>query len=141
MWVGGGPVLLFGGIVLVVMGLAVLPVLLPWPSKVRWALSAEATNPLIAFTNERHGVHVGPVVLVAVDSRPERLAIEVRPEGASGGRALVGRPSAPGELAALEGWCHTGTTLLLVDEGGGVVLHGPHRSVTGLREAERAETT
>jgi hypothetical protein len=134
-------VLFFGGIVLVVLALAVAPLVLPWPSKVRWALTAEAINPLIAFTNERHGVHIGPVVLVAVDSGPEGLAIAVRPEGGARGRALVGPPSAPGELAALEGWCHTGTTLLLVDEGGGVVLHGPHRSVTGLREAERAETT
>ena len=132
--------LLFGGIVLVVLGLAVAPLLLPWPSKVRWALSAEATNPLIAFANERHGVHVGPVVLVAVRRRPDRLTIEVRPEGSGGGRALVGRPSAPGELAALEGWCHAGTTLLLIEDAGGVALHGPDRAVTGLREVERAQT-
>jgi hypothetical protein len=133
-------VLLFGGIVLVVLGLAVAPLLLPWPSKVRWALTAEATNPLIAFTNERHGVHVGPVVLVAVDSGPDGLAIAVRPEGGAGGRALVGPSSGPGELAALEGWCHTGTTLLLIEEAGGVALHGPDRAVTGLREVERAQT-
>ena len=129
------------GIVGVVLALAVAPLLLPWPSKVEWILTAEAVNPLIAAANERHGVHVGPVVLVAVDNRPERLAIEVRPDGAEAGaahRALVGRPSTPGELAALEGWCHTGTTLLLVDEAGRAVLHGPDRAVTGLREADRA---
>jgi hypothetical protein len=126
------------GIMGVVLALAVAPLLLPWPSRLRWILTAEAVNPLIAATNERHGVHVGPVVLVAVDNRPDRLSIEVRPEGAAAGRALVGRPSAPGELAALEGWCHAGTTLLLVDEAGGAVLHGPDRAVTGLRGADRA---
>ena len=126
------------GIVGVVLALAVAPLLLPWPSKVEWILGAEAVNPLIAAANERHGVHVGPVVLVAVDNRPECLAIEVRPPSGAPSRALVGRPSAPGELAALEGWCHTGTTLLLVDEAHGAVLHGPDRAVTGLREADRA---
>lgn len=129
------------GIVGVVLALAVAPLFLPWTSKVEWILSAESVNPLIAAANERHGVHVGPVVLVAVDNRPECLAIEVRADGAHGPaprRALVGRPSAPGELAALEGWCHTGTTLLLVDEARGAVLHGPDRTVTGLREADRA---
>jgi hypothetical protein len=130
-------VVLTAGIVGVVVVLAVAPLLLPWPSQLRWVLTAEAVNPLIAATNERHGVHVGPVVLVAVDSGPDGLAIEVRPEGAAGERALVGRPSAPGELAALEGWWHTGTTLLLVDEAGGAALLGPDRSVTGLREADR----
>jgi hypothetical protein len=129
------------GIMGAVLALAVAPLLLPWPSRAHWILSAEAVNPLIAATNERQGVHVGPVVLVAVDNRPERLAIEVRPEGAQKGtpkRALVGRSAAPGDLAALEGWCHLGTTLLLVDEAHGAVLHGPDRALTGLREASRA---
>ena len=128
------------GTVGVVLALAVAPLFLPWPSKVGWILSAEAVNPLIAAANERQGVHVGPVVLVAVDNRPERLAISVvADEGAA--RALVGRPAAPGQLAALEGWCHLGTTLLLVDDARGAVLHGPDRAVTGLREAGRATTT
>ncbi|HVM65273.1 MAG TPA: hypothetical protein VMU14_10455 [Acidimicrobiales bacterium] len=129
------------GIVGVVLALAVAPLLLPWPSQLRWVLTAEAVNPLIAASNEWHGVHVGPVVLLAVDSGPGGLAIEVRPEGGAGARALVGRPSAPGELAALEGWCHLGTTLLLVDDPHGAVLHGPDRVVTGLRETHRATTT
>ena len=126
------------GIVGVVLALAVAPLVLPWPTQVEWILTSEAVNPLIAAANERHGVHVGPVVLVAVDNRPERLAIEVRPEGGVP-RALVGPPSGPGQLAALEGWCHTGTPLLLVDDAGGAVLHGPHLAVPGLREADRAE--
>jgi hypothetical protein len=127
------------GVVGVVLALAVAPLLLPWPSQVEWILTAEAVNPLIAATNERHGVHVGPVVLVAVDNGPERLAIEVSPEGGAR-RALVGPRSEPGQLAALEGWCHAGTTLLLVDDGAGAVLHGPGLAVPGLREADRAQT-
>jgi len=127
------------GIVGVVLALAVAPLLLPWRSQVEWILTSEAVNPLIAAANERHGVHVRPVVLVAVDNRPERLAIEVRPDGGAPPRALVGPASGPGQLAALEGWCHTGTTLLLVDEAGGSVLHGPGLVVRGLREADRAQ--
>jgi len=128
------------GIVGVVLALAVAPLLLPWTSRVEWILTAESVNPLIAAANERHGVHVGPVVLVAIDNQPERLSISVVPDQ-GGPRALVGRPAAPGELAALEGWCHLGTTLLLVGDAHGAVLHGPDRAVTGLREADRATTT
>jgi len=132
--------IVIAGIVGVVAALAVAPLFLPWPSKVEWILTAESVNPLIAAANGRHGVQVGPVTLVAVDNRPERLAISVQP-GEGGPRALVGRPAAPGELAALEGWCHLGTMLLLVDDAHGAVLHGPDRAVTGLREADRATTT
>jgi len=123
------------------LGLAVLPVLLPWPSKVRWILAVEAANPLIAVTNARRDLHVSPVVLEAVDNRADRLALVVRDgdSGGDGGRhELVGPPAPPGLQARLEGWCHARTPLLLVGDGHHrVALHGPDATARGLRDAER----
>jgi len=129
------------GILGAAMGLAVLPLLLPWPSKVRWILAVEAANPLIAATNARRDVHVSPVVLVSVDSRADRLCLVVE-DGADGGdghhHVLLGPPAAPGLQARLEGWCHARTPLLLVGDGQHrVALHGPDAAARGLRDAER----
>jgi len=122
-----------------VLGLAVLPVLLPWPSKVRWILAVEAANPLIAATNARRDLHVSPVVLVSVDNGADGLAVVVEDSGDPHHRhELVGPPAAPGLQARLEGWCHARTPLLLVGDGRHqVALHGPDAAARGLRDGER----
>ena len=121
------------------LGLAVLPVLLPWPSKVRWILAVEAANPLIAATNARRDLHVSPVVLVSVDNGADGLAVVVEDGGDPHHRhELVGPPAAPGLQARLEGWCHARTPLLLVGDGRHqVALHGPDAAARGLRDGER----
>lgn len=121
-----------------VLALAVGPLLLPWPWRVRWILAAEAVNPLIAVTNASHDVLVEQVLVLTVGHDREAVKIVVeRDDGGAGHVALVGPPCSVGELAALEGWCCARTPLVLVGEADGAsTLQGPHRAITGLREAD-----
>jgi len=121
-----------------VLALAVGPLLLPWPWRVRWILAAEAVNPLIAVTNASHEVLVEQVLVVGVGRDRATLKIVVERADAGAGRVeLVGPPCSVGELAALEGWCCARTPLVLVGEADGAsTLQGPHRAITGLREAD-----
>lgn len=119
------------------VALAIGPLLLPWPWKLRWIVTAEAVNPLIAVSNAHHHVQLEEVVLVKFADDHATLVVVVEPDrGEPRARTeLVGPPCSIGELAALEGWYTGRTPLLLVEEEGGVAtLQGPHRAITGLHQ-------
>jgi len=124
-----------------VLGLAAGPLVLPWPWKLRWIVTVEAANPIVAAAHLRHDVRLEQVVVIRADQGPAGLVIVVardRSEHPCAGRELVGGPASAGDIAALEGWSHSRTPLLLVEEGHRTAtLEGPHRAITGLREQGR----
>jgi hypothetical protein len=130
--------LLIGALIGGAIVLAAGPLLLPWPWKVRWMVTAETVNPLIAVSNAHHHVQLEEVALVSFTTGPAALELVVEPDGADAGRArttLVGSAPSPGELAALDGWYAGRTPLLLVEDSDGLAtLQGPHRVITGLHE-------
>jgi len=124
-----------------VLGLAAGPLMLPWPWKLRWIITLEVVNPIVAAAHLRHDVRLEQVVLIRADQGPAGLVIVVERDGSErpgAGRELVGGLASVGDIAALEGWSHSRTPLLLVEEGHRTAtLQGPRRAITGLREQDR----
>jgi len=127
-------------LVLGLLALAVGPLVLPWPAKLRWMVTAEAVNPLVAVANARRRRRTEEVVLVSVDEVVDGFVVVVEPDypdGHQARRRLVGTPSSIAKVATLEGWYRNGTPLLLVDWAGLVAtLQGPHAAITGLHDRD-----
>ena len=125
--------------VVVVVGIAALvPLFLPWPQRVRWAVAAQATVHAGIGPAPCAGLDLREVVLVSVQTSGTSLTLGVvevgRPAGAIS--TCGGTPVPTNEVVSmLREWCSLRTPMLLhIAPTGDASLHGPAAAVPDLRQ-------
>jgi hypothetical protein len=116
--------------------LAVVPTRLPWAQRVRWTVFSQATNyggfvPMLCRPND-----LREVALLSVDVHDEQLTMSILENGHPTHHTLTVVGSAPTTevTAMLHEWRALRTPMVFFHDGaGGVSLHGPIASVTGLK--------
>jgi hypothetical protein len=119
--------------VAVLLALAVVPVLLPWPKHLRWLIAVTAIpDPWGLVSTPWPGLQ--EVVVETVTEGPGCLLVWVAGLPPARLRVLTLRGATPDTTAVLDGWAIAGTPLLEVPGlGSGLTLCGPTRSVGGLQ--------
>ena len=109
-----------------------VPLLLPWPARVRYLVNANTIDPLLGF-GPAPRVSMRVVVVDAVDACGGRLEL-VLGDGMTERRSHFEVPGCvPARVAILDGWSALRTPLLLMaDEEGRQHLYGPSGAVTDL---------
>ena len=109
-----------------------VPLLLPWPARVRYLANASTIDPLLGF-GPAPRLSMRVVVVEAVDVCESRLEL-VLADGMTERRSSFEVPRCvPARLAMLDGWSALRTPLLLMaDEEGRQHLYGPNGAVTDL---------
>jgi hypothetical protein len=123
--------------VLIVVALAVLPLKLSWPQRVRWTVASQSfghmgPGPLVYLP-----LDLREAVLVSVETHSSELHLGVREDQHPACHTMIfvaaTEPTAEVE-SMLREWCALRTPMLLhIDRAGVASLHGPAAAVEDLR--------
>jgi hypothetical protein len=115
------------------VALAAVPVLLPWPTYLRWLIALAAIpDPWGLVSTPWPGLQ--EVIVETVTQGPDCLLVWLAGVPPARLRVLTLREATPETTALLGRWAAAGTLLLEVPgSDGGLTLCGPTRSVSGLQ--------
>jgi hypothetical protein len=127
-------------VIVVIVGaggaVALGPLALPWPERVRWTVVSQAADPFWPLVSVSRPLDLREVTIASLVEQPSRLRIGVleRSRRDDEPLALTGDIPDADLLALLHDWMALGTPLLLwLDRRGGGALYGPAHALADLR--------